>query len=105
MTQGEYLNVSSDEDRRKDNRTTAVYRPVLLETEDFTGFCLLKNISSNGMMGVAYAQFAPGELVNVQFVPGHVVPGKIIWSEAGKIGVSFDEPIDLADSLKNMGST
>ncbi len=35
-------------DRRRDNRTTAVYRPVLLETEGFTGFCLLRNLSPSG---------------------------------------------------------
>ena len=94
----------SDE-RRKDNRTTAVYRPVLLETDGFTGFCLLRNLSPSGMMGIAYAAFAEGEAVSVQFMPGHVVTGTIVWSQDGRIGVKFDEEIDLAGSLKNMGST
>jgi len=96
---------SESADRRKDNRTTAVYRPVLLEADGFTGFCLLRNLSSSGMMGEAYAYFAEGEEVSVQFMPGHLVSGKIIWSRDGKIGVSFDHEIDLAGSLKNMGST
>ena len=95
----------NDADRRKDGRTAAVYRPVLLEAEGFTGFCLLRNLSPSGMMGVAYAQFAPGEEVGVQFMPGHVVSGKIAWSKDGKIGVEFDEEIDLVGSLKGMGST
>ena len=95
----------AEADRRRDNRTTAVYRPVLLETEGFTGFCLLRNLSPSGMMGIAYAQFAEGEAVSVQFMPGHVVTGEIVWSKDGRIGVKFDEEIDLAGSLKNMGST
>lgn len=95
----------NDTDRRKDGRTTAVYRPVLLEAEGFTGFCLLRNLSPSGMMGIAYARFAEGEEVAVQFMPGHVVAGKIAWSKDGKIGVEFDEEIDLAGSLKGMGST
>ena len=92
-------------DRRKDNRTTAVYRPVLLEAEGFTGFCLLRNLSPSGMMGEAYAHFAEGEEVSIQFMPGHLVSGNVIWSRDGKIGVEFDQEIDLAGSLKNMGST
>jgi hypothetical protein len=92
-------------DRRKDSRTTAVYRPVLLESDGFTGFCLLRNLSPSGMMGIAYAAFAEGEAVSVQFMPGHVVTGHVIWSKDGRIGVAFDEEIDLAGSLKNMGST
>lgn len=92
-------------DRRKDNRTTAVYRPVLLEAEGFTGFCLLRNLSPSGMMGEAYAHFAEGEEVSIQFIPGHIVGGKVVWSRDGKIGVQFDNQIDMADSLKNMGST
>ncbi|HTN13659.1 MAG TPA: PilZ domain-containing protein [Sphingomonadaceae bacterium] len=93
------------DDRRKGGRTTAVYRPVLLEADGFTGFCLLRNLSPSGMMGVAYADFAVCEAVSVQFMPGHVVTGKVVWSKDGKIGVQFDEEIDLAGSLKNMGST
>ncbi len=104
MSHGEYFDESEQDDRRKESRTTAVFRPVLLETEDFTGFCLLKNLSCSGLMGVAYAYFAEGEPVNVQFVPGHVVSGKIVWSQGGKIGVAFDEEIDLENSLQNMGS-
>lgn len=92
-------------DRRRDNRTTAVYRPVLLEAEGFTGFCLLRNLSPSGMMGVAFAHFAQGEAVSIQFVPGHVVSGRIAWSKDSRIGVEFDEEIDLVGSLRTMGST
>ncbi|HZF46920.1 MAG TPA: PilZ domain-containing protein [Sphingomonadaceae bacterium] len=93
------------EDRRKDGRTTAVYRPVLLEAEGFAGFCLLRNLSSSGMMGVAYADFALGEAVSVQFMPNLVVPGRVVWSKEGKIGVEFDQEIDLAEVLRNMGGS
>lgn len=105
MDDFDFPEAEGTDDRRRDNRTTAVYRPVLLETEGFTGFCLLRNLSPSGMMGIAYAAFAEGEAVSVQFMPGHVVTGEIVWSKDGRIGVKFDEEIDLAGSLKNMGST
>ncbi len=105
MDNGDFPSAQQDSDRRKGGRTTAVYRPVLLEAEGFAGFCLLRNLSPHGMMGVAYAHFAEGEEVSVQFLPGHVVSGKIAWSREGKIGVKFDVEIDLDSSLKTMGST
>ena len=104
MAQREIIDNSGREDRRSEGRTTAVYRPVLLETEDYTGFCLLRNLSSSGLMGVAYTDFVVGKSVTVQFVPGHVVSGKVVWSSEGKIGVEFDKEIDLFNSLKSMGS-
>jgi len=105
MAQGEHQVEGGESDRRRDVRTTAVYRPVLLEAEGFTGFCLLRNLSPSGMMGEAYADFAVGEEVSIQFMPGHVVGGNVVWSQDGRIGVEFDQEIDLAGSLKNMGST
>lgn len=105
MSHGEFFDDSAREERRQDSRTTAVYRPVLMETEDFTGFCLLKNLSARGMMGMAYAHFATDEKVNVHFMPGHIVSGRIVWSEGGKVGIEFDHEIDLADSLAGMSGT
>lgn len=105
MDQADFIEYGSKSDRRGDSRAAAVYRPVLLESENFTGFCLLRNLSPGGLMGEAYADFAVGEIVSIQFMPGHIVTGAVIWSGEGRIGVKFDEEIDPADSLRNMGST
>lgn len=92
-------------ERRAEDRTTAVYRPVLVETEEFAGFCLVKNLSPGGLMGVVYAQFAAEQPVTIQFHPLHVVSGMIVWSREGKIGVRFHEKIDVAAVLRNLAST
>jgi hypothetical protein len=91
-------------DRRAEGRTTAVYRPVLIETDEFGGFCLVKNLSPGGMMGVAYAQFAADQPVTIQFHPEHVVSGVIVWSQGDRIGARFDEPIDVEAVLHNLAS-
>lgn len=91
-------------DRRAEDRTTAVYRPVLIETDEFAGFCLVKNLSAGGMMGVAYAEFAADQPVTIQFHPDHVITGAIVWSLEGRIGVSFNEKIDVDAVLHNLAS-
>lgn len=97
------LDATADE-RRAGNRTTAVYRPVLIEMEEFAGFCLIRNLSPGGLMGVVYAQFAAGQPITVQFHPDHVVTGMIAWAKEQRIGVRFDEEIDVARVLRTLGS-
>jgi translation initiation factor IF-1 len=93
-----------DDDRRVDDRVTSVYRPVLIETEQFAGFCLVKNLSAGGMMGVVYARLAADQPVTVHFHPDHVVTGTIAWTLDDRIGVAFDEKIDVEEVLHDLAS-
>lgn len=90
-------------ERRAGNRTTAVYRPVLIEIDQFTGFCLLRNISPGGLMGVVYADFSAEQPVTVQFHADHVVKGMVAWAREQRIGVRFDQEIDVAQVLRRLG--
>lgn len=87
-------------DRRDGSRTSTVFRPVLIETEDFAGFCLVRNLSPNGMMGQVYTRLADGTGVMVQFHPELTVAGSIVWSREGQVGVEFDTMIDVQAILK-----
>jgi len=89
-------------ENRGEPRTTMVYRPLLVEGEQFVGFCLAKNISSAGMMGRFYTDCSEGAPVTVHFNDFLAIPGSIVWSKDGKIGVKFDEPIDVADILAQL---
>ncbi len=91
-------------DRRAAERTTSVYRPVLIETAEFGGFCLVRNLSPGGMMGVVYTQFGAEQPVTVQFHPDHVVTGVIVWSKEGRIGIRFNTRIDVDAVLQNLAS-
>ena len=88
--------------RRSSQRISLVYRPVLLETDGFAGFCLVRNLSCDGMMGSVYTQFAKGQQVTVQFNPDHVIEAHISWSKDGNVGIQFDEEIDVADLLRRL---
>lgn len=93
------------EDRRSNCRTTTVYRPVLIESEEIAGFCLLRNVSSEGMMGRFYTEFAANTPVVVQFNPFLTARGKVSWSGDGRIGIQFAAPIDVQGILLSLSSS
>lgn len=89
-------------ERRSEPRTTLVHRPLLIEAENFVGFCMAKNISSSGMMGKFYRQCKVGTRVNVHFNDAHVVVGLIAWSSEVAIGIKFDAPINVEEMLARL---
>jgi hypothetical protein len=89
-------------ERRSNERVTSVYRPVLIETEEFAGFCLVRNISAGGMMGSVFAQLAEHEPLTVTFHPDWVVDGRVTWSNDGDVGIQFDQEINVEDLLRRV---
>ena len=89
--------------RRAENRTTTVFRPVIIETEEFAGFCLVRNLSPNGMMGNVYTQIVEGLPVSVRFNDDLLMRGNVMWSKNGQVGIKFDETIDVSEILSAIG--
>lgn len=89
--------------QRTESRASTVFRPVLIETDGFFSFCLVRNISSKGLMGDVYASFAEGLRISIQFGSKKKIAGRLIWNRMGRIGVEFDEEIDLAKVLSDLG--
>lgn len=89
------------QDRRSEGRITTLFRPALIETEDFSGFCLVRNLSPNGMMAKVYAQLREGEQIGVQFCPDVTAYGSVIWCTPQDIGVTFVDEIDVQSILAN----
>ena len=89
-------------ERRCEGRTATMFRPVLFETDQFAGFCLVRNLSPNGMRGRVYTSFAEGLAITVQFSPDRIVEGTVIWCEDEHVGVQFDEPIDVEQVLADL---
>jgi hypothetical protein len=79
-----------------------VFRPVLIETDQFAGFCLVRNLSSNGMSGRVYTSFAEGLEITVQFSPNMIVQGNLIWCQDGHVGIQFDQPINVEHVLSDL---
>lgn len=87
---------------RCETRTATVFRPILIETDQFAGFCLLRNLSPNGMRGRVYTSFAERLAITVQFNPQEIVQGTLVWCKDEHIGVEFDKPIDVERVLSDL---
>lgn len=91
-------------ERRLEGRVTLVFRPVIIELDGFVGLCLMRNLSSEGMMGEIGGVFAPGAPITVQLNDHRRIGGVIAWSDEGRIGIHFHEPIDLNAAFEEFGS-
>ena len=94
-----------DERRGEDRTKTTVYRPILFATRDIAGFCLLRNLSAGGMMGAVYTNLDADQQIMIEFHPEYVISGTIAWSRDEKVGVRFDQEIDVAHTLAVLGKT
>jgi hypothetical protein len=54
----------------------------------------IRNLSSTGMMAVCDVAYDEGTLVEIGLRGIGVVAGEIVWVRGGKIGITFQEPID-----------
>ncbi len=96
------LNEKEFTERRSAGRVSTIYRPVLIETAEFAGFCLVRNLSSIGMMGQIYTSLAVGTAIQVGFGDIVIVPGHVAWCNDDKIGISFDIQIDVESVLTSL---
>ncbi|MCB2061712.1 MAG: PilZ domain-containing protein [Novosphingobium sp.] len=93
-------------ERRVEDRTkTTVYRPILFETAELGSFCLLRDLSPGGMMGVIYTTLASNQPITIEFHPEYRVRGIIAWSRDERVGVHFDAEIDVAHTIAVLGKT
>ncbi|MBB3991679.1 PilZ domain-containing protein [Croceicoccus naphthovorans] len=94
-----------EEERRGEVRTRSVYRPALIQTEDFSGFCMIRDISPIGVRVEAFAAIVTGQDVIVQFSDTFKTQGRVIWNEGTQIGISFKAEIDTAAVLTGNGGS
>jgi hypothetical protein len=87
-------------DRRSEERAKfSVYRSAVLRWDGLEGLCLIRNISSGGLMGKVHAALAPGQMIEVEMRSGVCVSGRVVWSHAMQVGIEFDERIDVHNAL------
>lgn len=91
------------DNRRAETRATRLYRPALVELEDFSGFCLIRNLSLHGMMGQVYTNLTPEKTIVVHFNSESSAKGTIVWSEDERVGVYFVEEIDVDEIIHELG--
>jgi hypothetical protein len=98
--QAEVLGSSAPAERRSEERAKfSIYRSAVLRWDGFEGLCLIRNISSGGLMGKVHAVLTPGQTIEVEMRSGASVSGRVVWSHDTQVGIEFDERIDVQQAL------
>ena len=87
-------------DRRAYERPTMVLRVGLLESAGKSSFCLLRNISSNGVQVKLYSPIDEGSDVKLQVGDENTLEGRIAWVRNVLAGITFRNTLDATTLLR-----
>jgi hypothetical protein len=90
-------------ERRSGERYLSLLRVGALMIGDRRELCLIRNVSTGGMMIRPYSPIDAGTRLSVELKHGETVSGVAQWSENGLTGVVFDTPMDVVTLLSASG--
>ncbi|MDB5581657.1 MAG: hypothetical protein JWR80_6833 [Bradyrhizobium sp.] len=87
-------------ERRENERYATIYRVARVVNErGHQQLCLIRNISSGGLLLETYAQLAEGDRLRIEPKTGDCLTAVVSWSQPHLAGVTFTEPLDVAAFL------
>ncbi|WP_299323765.1 PilZ domain-containing protein [Parasphingopyxis sp.] len=86
-------------DRRSGQRYMSVLQAGKIMTDTVEELCLIRNISSRGVMTEVFAPIAIDTPVQIEFKAGAQARGIVRWIKDGRAGIEFDTPIDVHEVL------
>jgi len=92
----EVAEVPVQERRRSIRHTTVMQVAKIRLGSGREELCLLRDISPEGLKAELYVSVEAGVHIEIELRTGHVMGGRIAWSDGNHIGVSFDEPMPMA---------
>ena len=91
--------VHSHADRRQSPRHVTLLRAGILHVRGSSELCLVRNISSDGLMARVYEPIPEGQELQVELKCGQMIAGTVAWEKDQTIGIRFSHPIDLETVL------
>ncbi len=90
------------ESSRRDERDSVLVLAHIRPEDGSSGSIAarVRNVSSGGLMAQAPEQYRPGLRIEIELDGIGVMKGVVAWSEAGRIGIAFDHPIDKSHTRK-----
>jgi hypothetical protein len=79
----------------REERQVSLYRVGALTVAGRRELCVVRNVSTGGMMLHAYSTIEPDAAISIEFKHGSQIHGRVKWVEGHSVGVQFDEPIDV----------
>jgi hypothetical protein len=88
-------------ERRTDDRVQTILPVAKLVVEGTDHFCRIKNISAGGLLAELPTPLPVDTIVSVVLNAATSIPGTVVWTRAGSVGVKFDQNIDLRELFAN----
>lgn len=88
-------------EKRTEERLIAILPAAKLVSEDANYICRIKNISAGGLMAEVISPLEVGARVYIELNSEQRVPGQIVWTREGSLGIKFDQDVDLRELLAN----
>ena len=89
-------------ERRTRLRQTMVLRVGILTSAGRSTFCLVRNISPQGVQVRLFGVLAEGSEVHLRLGDEDSLAGRLVWIRDGLAGIEFDEPLDPLTMLRAM---
>ncbi len=80
----------------REERQVSLYRVGALTVDGRRELCVVRNMSSGGLMLTSFSAIEPGSRIVLEFKQGTTIRGTVAWSKGSSIGMEFDQPIDVA---------
>nr|WP_281397068.1 PilZ domain-containing protein [Sphingobium boeckii] len=93
------LSLQAAEDRRQGERYLSIMRVGKLVKQDAQELCVIRNISSGGLMAHVTAHHAIGDRIEIELKSDVRLSGEVVWVKDGNIGVRFDGEVEVSDIL------
>ena len=88
-------------ERRREERHIRILRVGLLFFDGRRELCLIRNISSGGLVAHVYSKVAPSDRVTVELKTNQQVTGAVAWVEGSDAGIAFGDAVDIVELLAN----
>lgn len=91
-------------DRRSGERHRSVWRIAKIVRASDMGLWRVRNMSDRGMMLSADVDVTVGETLDISLSQSVDMRGHIVWARDGRCGVAFEQPIKVAEVLRNLAA-
>ena len=85
-------------ERRGDERVLPTLRVAKLTSAAGEQLIRLRNVSAGGLMGEIGQPVSVGDAVSVE-LSSQQIPGSVVWIREGRVGIKFDQNLDLGELL------
>lgn len=91
---------ADDEHRHSERQVVTVRWVAKITGNKGQELCLIRNISTGGVMANVYSAHEIGEHIALEIRSGQQLQGEIVWMRDGCIGVRLQDQVDVSEMLK-----